>query len=55
MLDAGGEKAVPLENGYCDRYAIDYGSVTALLLEAIKELKTKNEALEARIVALEGS
>ena len=55
VIDAGGEKAVPLENGYCDRYAIDYGSVTALLLEAIKELKSKNEALEARLAALEGS
>ena len=55
VLDAGGEKAVPHENGYCDRYAIDYNSVSALLLEAIKELKSKNEALEARIAALEGS
>jgi hypothetical protein len=55
VIDAGGEKAVPHENGYCDRYAIDYGSVTALLVEAIKELKADKEALEARIAALEGS
>ena len=55
VLDAGGEKAVPHENGWCDRYAIYYGSVTALLAEAIKELKAKNEALEARIATLEGS
>ena len=55
VIDAGGEKAVPHENGWCDRYCIDYGSVTALLTEAIKELKSKNEALEARIAALEGS
>ena len=54
VIDAGGEKAVPLENGWCDRYCIDYGSVTALLTEAIKELKAKNEALEARIAVLEG-
>ena len=55
VIDAGGEKAVPHENGWCDRYCIDYGSVTALLTEAIKELKSKNESLEARIAALEGS
>lgn len=54
VIDAGGENAVPHENGYCDRYAIDYGSVTALLVEAIKDLKADKEALEARIVALEG-
>ena len=54
ILDSG-EKAVELENGYCDRYNMDYGGVTPLLVEAIKELKTKNEALEARIAALEGS
>ena len=55
VIDAGGEKAVPHENGWCDRYCIDYGSVTPLLAEAIKELKAKNEALEARVAALEGS
>ena len=55
VIDAGGERAVPHENGWCDRYAIDYGSVTALLVEAIKELKADKEALEARIAALEGS
>ena len=54
ILDSG-EKAVELENGYCDRYNMDYGGVTPLLVEAIKELKTKNEALEARLAALEGS
>ena len=61
VLDAGGEKAVPHENGYCDRYAIDYGSVTPLLAEAIKELKAKVETLEqdnialrARVTNLEG-
>ena len=54
ILDSG-EKAVELENGYCDRYNMDYGGVTPLLVEAIKELKAKNEALEARVAALEGS
>ena len=52
ILDSG-EKAVELENGYCDRYNMDYGGVTPLLVEAIKELKAKNEVLEARIAALE--
>ena len=54
ILDSG-EKAVELENGYCDRYNMDYGGVAPLLVEAIKELKAKNEALEARIAALESS
>ena len=54
ILDSG-EKAVELENGYCDRYNMDYGGVTPLLVEAIKELKAKNEALVARVAALEGS
>jgi hypothetical protein len=55
VIDAGGENAVPHDNGWCDRYAIDYGSVTALLVEAIKELKVQNESLQARIASLEGS
>ena len=54
ILDSG-EKAVELDNGYCDRYNMDYGGVTPLLVEAIKELKAQNEALQARIAALEGS
>ena len=53
ILDSG-EKAVELENGYCDRYNMDYAGVTPLLVEAIKELKAQNEALQARIAALEG-
>ena len=32
---------------------MDYGGVTPLLVEAIKELKAQNEALQARISALE--
>ena len=61
ILDSG-EKAVELENGYCDRYNMDYGGVTPLLVEAIKELKTKIETLEqdnialrARVTNLEGN
>ena len=54
ILDSG-EKAVELENGYCDRYNMDYGGVAPLLVEAIKELKAQNESLQARIAALEGS
>ena len=54
VIDSG-DHVQPMENGYCDRYKIDYGSVVALLTEAVKELKSKNEALEARIATLEGS
>ena len=37
-----------------ERYGVAYGKVAALLVEAIKELKEKNDALEARIQTLEG-
>ncbi len=33
--------------------AVDYGRMTAVLLEAVKELKTQNDALRARIEKLE--
>ena len=35
-------------------YTMDYTRITPYLIEAIKELKAKNEALEARIETLEG-
>ena len=35
-------------------YSMDYSRLTPYFIEAIKELKTKNEALEARIATLEG-
>jgi Chaperone of endosialidase len=38
------------EEGY---KAVDYSRLTALLVEAVKELKAKNESLEQRIAALE--
>jgi hypothetical protein len=37
-----------LENGWSDEYAVDYGGITPLLVEAIKEL-------EARLSAVEGA
>jgi hypothetical protein len=40
------------EKGY---RAVDYGRFTAVLLEAIKEIKAKNESLERRVAALENS
>jgi hypothetical protein len=40
------------EEGY---RAVDYGRLTAVLVEAIKELKAKNESLERRIEALENT
>jgi hypothetical protein len=36
-----------------DKYGVTYHMLSALYIEAIKELKEKNEALEARIEALE--
>jgi len=52
LIHDSGEKAVQLENGYCDRYNMDYGGVTPLLVEAIKELITKVETLEQENIAL---
>lgn len=34
-------------------YSVDYGRLTPLLVEAIKELKAENEELGRRITALE--
>ena len=51
LIHDSGEKAIELENGYCDRYNMDYGGVTPLLVEAIKELKTKIENLEQDNIA----
>ena len=43
-----------LENPDAEAWkSINYGNTVGLLVEAIKELKTKNEALEARITELE--
>ena len=36
-------------------YSIDYGKMTAVLIEAIKDLKSENNALAARVAALEAS
>ena len=37
-----------------DYYSMDYARITPFLIEAVKELKTKLEAAEARIATLEG-
>ena len=37
-----------------DYYSMDYNRITPFLIEAVKELKTKLEAAEARIATLEG-
>ncbi len=37
----------PLENGWCRSMRMDYGGTVAVLVEAIKELTTRLEALEA--------
>ncbi len=37
----------PLESGWCSAYSINYAPVTAVLVEAIKELTARLEALEA--------
>jgi hypothetical protein len=42
-------------DGYNKAYAVDYASVTALLVNAIKEQQVQIEALTARVAALEGN
>jgi len=42
------------ENGEAPLKTVNYANMTALLVEAVKELKTKLEAAEARITELEG-
>tara|TARA_Y100000296_G_scaffold73294_1_gene90628 strand:- start:709 stop:1593 length:885 start_codon:yes stop_codon:yes gene_type:complete len=37
----------PLENGWCRSMRMDYGALTAVLIEAIKELTTRLETLES--------
>jgi len=37
----------PLENGWCNSYSVSYGAVTPVLVEAVKELTARLEALEA--------
>ena len=43
------------ENPTNEYLTIHYEKVVPLLVASVKELTTKNEALEARIAALEGS
>lgn len=49
-----GPVTVPNENGYCQEYAMDYASLTALLTEAIKEQQAIINDLKTRIEVLEG-
>ena len=42
------------ENGEAPLKTVNYANMTALLVEAVKELKAENDALKTRIEALEG-
>ena len=55
VVHDAGASAIVEDNGYCDRYGIDYGSLVPLLVEAIKELKAANDSLQSRISVLEAS
>ena len=48
------DEDTPNENGWASAYSIDYPNLSALLINAVKELSAKNDALETRIAALEG-
>jgi hypothetical protein len=47
------EANTPNENGWASAYSIEYDKLTAVLINAVKELSAKNDQLEARIAALE--
>jgi len=42
----------PKENGWCDAFGLDYGSITAVLLEAVKEQQQQIETLKTEVAAL---
>jgi len=44
----------PNENGWASAYGLSYGNLTPLLINAIKELSAKVEALETEVAALKG-
>ena len=48
IMDSG-DHVQPLENGYCDRYMMDYGAITPVLVEAIKELTAKVDTLQNEV------
>ena len=48
------DEDTPNENGWASAYGLDYSQLTPLLINAVKELSAKNDALETRIAALEG-
>jgi hypothetical protein len=49
------ESNTPNENGWASAYSIEYDKITAVLINAIKELNIKLETAEAKIAALEGN
>lgn len=42
----------PKPNGWCDAFGLDYGSITAVLLEAVKEQQQQIETLKTEVAAL---
>jgi hypothetical protein len=48
-----GKKDAVYENGNIKSQGVDYGKLTTVLAAAIQELSAKNDALEARLTALE--
>ena len=48
-----GDDSLPVDGG--GKMSVDYSGMTAILCKAVQELSAKNDALEARVLALENA